>query len=55
MFKEKESPLQRVAPEDADDDESEDEGEDEDAKCWWCNARGCDTVQNGNPIHAGCA
>jgi hypothetical protein len=23
-------------------------------KCWWCNSRGCDTIQNGNPIHADC-
>jgi hypothetical protein len=27
----------------------------DEAKCYWCNARGCDTTQNGNPIHADCA
>jgi len=27
----------------------------DEAKCFWCNARGCDTIQNGNPIHADCA
>ena len=27
----------------------------DEVKCWWCNSRGCDTIQNGNPIHADCA
>ena len=26
-----------------------------DVKCWFCNARGCDDIQNGNPIHKDCA
>jgi hypothetical protein len=26
-----------------------------DVKCWFCNARGCDDTQNGNPIHKDCA
>jgi len=26
----------------------------DEAKCYWCNARGCDTIQNGHPIHADC-
>jgi len=27
---------------------------DDDAKCWYCNSRGCDTVENGKHYHIEC-